>query len=195
MKTFLAVVGALALVAAAITLFSSLGRRPRNLEVTEVPPVESPDFLISVAGAAGVAVHGGGTARLLNNGSEFFPALLEAIRGARHNINFAVYIWEPGQVSDQFFAALIERARAGVQVRLLLDGIGGLRAPSKDLKAPARCGRQGRAVPASALRQAHALPQAQPPAGDRHRRRGRVHRRGGGGRQVAGRRRHRGALA
>jgi cardiolipin synthase len=38
-------------------------------------------------------------------------------------------------VSDQFFAALIERAKAGVKVRLLLDGIGGLRAPHDGLEA------------------------------------------------------------
>src|SRR4029079_8052769 len=45
------------------------------------------------------------------------------------------YIWEDGRVSDQLFEALIERARAGVQVRVLLDGGGGLRAPDDKVKA------------------------------------------------------------
>ena len=139
---FLAIVGAMALTAGLITLFSSLGRRPAVLRVTDVPPVDSADFLISVAGAAGVPVHQGGTAELLDNGVQIFPALLEAIRSARQTIDFAVYIWEPGQVSDLLFAALTERARAGVQVRVLLDGIGGIKAPSRDIDALRAAGGQ-----------------------------------------------------
>jgi len=73
----------------------------------------------------------GGTARLLNNGDEFFPALLSAIRGAKRSINFVVYIWGPGQIADQVFDALTERARAGVEVRLLLDGFGCIKVPKE----------------------------------------------------------------
>jgi cardiolipin synthase A/B len=131
----LAVVGAVAIVGVIVTLFTSFGRRPSVYKVTEAPPVEDVDFLVSLAGAMGTPVRSGGTAQLLNNGVEFFPAMLEAIRRAQHSINFTAYIWEPGQVSDQFFAALTERARAGVQVRLLLDGMGGLRAPKEGLEA------------------------------------------------------------
>ena len=62
--------------------------------------------------------------------------MLEAFRGAQKSINFSAYIWEKGQVSDQFLAAFVERARAGVEVRVLLDGMGGMQAPSMDeLKA------------------------------------------------------------
>jgi cardiolipin synthase len=50
-------------------------------------------------------------------------------------VNFAAYIWEDGQASDEIFAALTERARAGVQVRVLLDGVGGLRAPEEGMAA------------------------------------------------------------
>jgi cardiolipin synthase A/B len=132
--TALAVVGGLAVVGLLVTLFTSLGRRPPELRSADVPPVDAPDFLLSVAGTAGSPVETGGTAQLLENGDGFFPALLEAIRGARQTINFAVYIWEPGRVSDQVFAALTERARAGVQVRLLLDGIGGLKAPKQGME-------------------------------------------------------------
>jgi cardiolipin synthase A/B len=138
----LSIVGALALTAALLTLFSSLGRRPATLRVTDLPPVDSPDFLLSVSGAAGAPVDAGGSAQLLNNGVQIFPALLEAIRGAKQTINFAVYIWEPGEVSEQMFAVLIERARAGVQVRLLLDGMGGLKAPSEGIKALRAAGGQ-----------------------------------------------------
>lgn len=132
----LAAVGTAALIAGLITLFSSAGRRPGQLFATEAPPVDSAEFLSAIAGVAGGPLRTGGSAQLLNNGKEFFPSMLEAFRGARKSINFSTYIWEKGQVSDQMLAAFVERARAGVQVRVLLDGMGGMKAPSMDeLKA------------------------------------------------------------
>ncbi len=50
--------------------------------------------------------------------------MLEAIRGARQTVNFAAYIMKSDGVGRQFRDALCERARAGVEVRVLLDGIG-----------------------------------------------------------------------
>jgi cardiolipin synthase A/B len=132
---FLAVVGATALCTIAIAFFTALGRRPSVYHVTEAPRVDDPDFLASLSGAMGTPVRSGGTAQLLNNGVQFFPAMLEAIRRARKTVNFTAYIWEPGSVSDEFFAALTERARAGVQVRLLLDGMGGRSAPREGIAA------------------------------------------------------------
>jgi cardiolipin synthase len=97
--------------------------------------VRSSEFLAAVAGTAGSPVRAGGTVQLLNNGVAFFPALVTDLRAAQRTIHFSVYIWEPGEASDQVFAALIERARAGVTVRVLLDGLGGMKAPDKDVDA------------------------------------------------------------
>jgi cardiolipin synthase len=134
--TTLAAFGAVAIVAGIITLFSSAGRRPGQLWATQAPPVDSPEFLSAISGVAGGPLRTGGTAQLLNNGKEYLPSMLEAFRGAKKSIDFSAYIWEKGQISDQFLAAFLERARAGVQVRVLLDGMGGMRAPSMDeLKA------------------------------------------------------------
>jgi cardiolipin synthase len=66
----------------------------------------------------------GGRATLHQNGDAFFPAMLRAISNAKDTINFQTYIFEPDEVGLQFIAALKERARAGVQVRLLLDAFG-----------------------------------------------------------------------
>jgi cardiolipin synthase A/B len=125
-----------------LTLFFPFGRRPPSLHVTAAPPVDSPEFLASVAGTAGSPVRAGGTVQLLNNGVAFFPALVRDLRAARRTIHFSVYIWEPGQASDQVFAALIDRARAGVKVRVLLDGLGGMKAPDKDIDALKAAGGQ-----------------------------------------------------
>jgi len=64
---------------------------------------------------------------LLQNGDAFFPAMLEAIRGAKDTINFEIYIFEPDTVGRQFMDAFKDRARAGVEVRLLLDAFGSMK--------------------------------------------------------------------
>jgi cardiolipin synthase A/B len=133
MKT-LAGIGGVAVVGIIVTLFFSFGRRPGDIAIPYNPPVESPDFMLGLAGVAGGPLRAGGTARLLNNGDAFFPTLHEALAGAKQSINFAVYIWEEGKASDEVFALLIERAKAGVQVRILLDGMGGMKAPEDDIK-------------------------------------------------------------
>src|SRR6185295_10855959 len=66
----------------------------------------------------------GGQVTLLNNGDAFYPAMLEAIRNAKDSVNFEVYIFEPDAIGRQFLDAFKERARAGVDVRFLLDGFG-----------------------------------------------------------------------
>lgn len=87
----------------------------------------SEEFVALVAGVLGIPVHRGGEATILQNGDAFYPAMLEAIRAARETINFQVYIFEPDAIGRQFMDAFMERARAGVEVRLLVDGFGALR--------------------------------------------------------------------
>lgn len=60
----------------------------------------------------------------LVNGDEIFPALLRAIKSARHTINFEPYYYADGLIARQFTAALAERARAGVRVNMILDAQG-----------------------------------------------------------------------
>ena len=63
----------------------------------------------------------------LKNGNEFYPAELEAIQSARRAINMEFYGFAPGEVSRRMLEALTERARAGVDVRLIVDAAGSLR--------------------------------------------------------------------
>src|SRR2546428_4772034 len=127
-----AAIGVPAVLGGTLSLFFAVGRRPGQLWATEAPPVDSREFLASVSGAADAPLRTGGTVQLLNNGVQFFPSLLEAIRGARRSVNFSCYIWEKGEAADQVLAALVERARGGVEVRVLVDGMGGLYAPEMD---------------------------------------------------------------
>ena len=61
---------------------------------------------------------------ILNNGDEFFPALLQSLNEATRTINFSVYIWSSGEVSTQVLKVLERKQREGVTVRILLDGLG-----------------------------------------------------------------------
>jgi len=66
----------------------------------------------------------GNAVKLLHNGDEIFPAMLTAIREAKAGINFEAFLFYSDGIGAQFRDALCERARAGVRVRVLLDGVG-----------------------------------------------------------------------
>ena len=85
--------------------------------------VESPEFVRSLEGLGTDMVPDNG-ARLLQNGDEIFPAMLDAISRAERSINLEIYIFNRGVIATRFAAALAERARAGVQVRILVDAVG-----------------------------------------------------------------------
>ncbi len=61
---------------------------------------------------------------IYTDGTEKFAALLEAIRGAEDHIHLEYYILKDDAIGTEVFAALTERARAGVTVRFLGDGLG-----------------------------------------------------------------------
>ena len=60
----------------------------------------------------------------LENGENAFPLMLEAIRTARHSVWLSTYIFETDAVGRQFIDALAATAARGVQVHVLVDGIG-----------------------------------------------------------------------
>jgi cardiolipin synthase len=61
---------------------------------------------------------------VLRNGVQVFPAMLDAIRSARRSVDLSTFQYAEGQVIQDFSDALIERAQAGVRVRMIVDAIG-----------------------------------------------------------------------
>lgn len=86
--------------------------------------VEDETFLPSAHALSNPAPLQGNRIRLLENGDAFFPAMLAAIGRARNSINLESYIFWSGEIAGRFRDALSERARAGVEVRVLLDAVG-----------------------------------------------------------------------
>lgn len=72
----------------------------------------------------GIAATEGNALVPLRNGDEIFAAMLGAIRGAEHTVDMMTFVYWRGDIARDFAEALSERARAGVRVRLLLDGFG-----------------------------------------------------------------------
>ena len=80
---------------------------------------------IQVPGALSDAqVHPRTRIEVLTNGEVYYEAELAAIREARHSVNLEAYIFWEGEVTRRFLEALCERARAGVQVNMVLDTVG-----------------------------------------------------------------------
>ena len=86
--------------------------------------IDDPQFLRELGILLGPPIIDGNRITNLENGVEIFPAMLEAVKGARHNINFETYIYWSGEIGRAFAEALSERARAGVEVQVLIDWVG-----------------------------------------------------------------------
>lgn len=85
--------------------------------------VASREFLNSLE-ALRAGMVPGNRAVLLENGDGFFPDMLAAIAAAEHSVNLETYLFAGGEIPSAFARALAERAAAGVEVRVLVDGIG-----------------------------------------------------------------------
>ncbi len=66
----------------------------------------------------------GNAVEVLEGGDAAYPAMLAAIRGAKHCVAMASYIFRDDEAGQEFADALIEAASRGVQVKVLLDGVG-----------------------------------------------------------------------
>lgn len=91
-----------------------------------------PAFAKALGPLVGAEFMPGNAVELQVNGAEFFPSMLEAIRGAKKTVTLETYIWTPGKVSEDFIFALMDAARAGVRVHVLVDGMGTLKFKDDD---------------------------------------------------------------
>lgn len=90
-------------------------------------PTASPN--IAVLSAVSERVTGdpllaGNAITVLHGGDEAYPAMLDAIGSARRSVAMASYIFRNDASGRAFADALIAARRRGVDVRVLLDGIG-----------------------------------------------------------------------
>ena len=88
---------------------------------------DSDEFLHVIQVTCQAAIHFRNKVDILTNGAQFYPEMRDAIRGAQSSVNMEAYIFKHGEAAKMIMEAMIERARAGVEVRLTLDAVGSFR--------------------------------------------------------------------
>ena len=114
----------LLVVAAVIALLLMFAQDQETLKIRSAIAAGDPRHSAYMSALLGTALSRGNRYDVLTNGDQFFPAMLEAIRNAKRRISFETYIYDKGQVGDQFTSALEDAARRGVRVNLVVDSVG-----------------------------------------------------------------------
>ncbi len=102
--------------------------RAQNILMSGVHGADVPEAIIAIGKAgdtiSGVALSIGNDMELYCNGNDAYPVMLEEIENAKHSIALAAYIFAPDNIGSKFAKALIDAKNRGVDVRVLVDGIG-----------------------------------------------------------------------
>lgn len=86
--------------------------------------VGSPDFIRAAEALTAAPVTEGNEAELLVNGDRIFPAMLETIASASRTLCLETYVYWRGEIAADIARAVADRARAGVECKVLLDALG-----------------------------------------------------------------------
>ena len=62
--------------------------------------------------------------KILNDGEETFTEIYKSLRKAKEHIHLEYYIIEDGELANELHNILIEQAKAGVEIRIIYDGVG-----------------------------------------------------------------------
>ncbi len=135
MELALLAIGSASFIGIIVILFMPIGKGPEvMIPVGTVPAVSTGSFMTATSNLMTIPVDQAPAVETFENGDQYLPALLREIDGAQHSINFMAYIWKDGRFSNTVLDHLEKRQRAGVQVRLLLDAYGALKAPGRRLE-------------------------------------------------------------
>ena len=109
----------------------AIAQAPADVATLRAAAERAPPALRQMAAlgtaACGLPVSSATAADLLSGGARTFDAIFEAIRNARDHVHLEYYIFEPDTIGTALRDLLVERAREGVTVRLLLDALGSKR--------------------------------------------------------------------
>lgn len=94
------------------------------IEYVGVPPPQLAPLARLGAAVTGWPLAAGNRVEVFTDARLTFDAMIAAIESARIHVSFATYIFDGGPVGQRFAAALAAAAERGVDVRVLLDGVG-----------------------------------------------------------------------
>src|SRR5215203_4825268 len=105
----------------AIVIWSIRRHRDPKLHIEGDSPID--ELIPSLAGLTLSTAVAGNSVEVLENGA-FYDVLLQRIRSAQKSVHFETFLWKEGVLGQRVADALSEAARAGKQVRVLLDAEG-----------------------------------------------------------------------
>lgn len=88
----------------------------------------------------GASLLPGSKLKLFTSGEEKFKALLEDIKNAKHHIHLQYYLFKDDEIGRTIGKALIEKAKEGIQVRVLYDDAANWNVKSKFYKEMRKAG-------------------------------------------------------
>ncbi len=94
--------------------------RRRTVEFLLAAGTDARTLIYSMAGVTWGHVTEGNCVRIVQN-SAFFDALLEDVERAEHHVHLETFLWQDGAISERLTQALAAKARAGIEVRVLVD--------------------------------------------------------------------------
>ncbi len=108
-------------------LLASENDMDKLLEGEFSPSVAERQHQRLIEAACGMPVSSCASIERLRNGDATFSAILQAVADARQHIHLEYYIFDPDSTGSTLLTALTAKAREGVHVRLLVDGLGSAR--------------------------------------------------------------------
>jgi cardiolipin synthase len=135
-STPLLVIAVIAVILQTLTLLLALFEPGLAYKVSpaSADPLDSEDFVRVLGILCGAEVHGDTRVQVLTNGEVFYEGELEAVRTARQHVHLEAYIFQKGEIAGRFIEALTERARAGVEVKIVLDAVGSFNTWRRDFR-------------------------------------------------------------
>ena len=131
----------IAIASSLLTLFAvfivlNLGTGEKKIEqrLERLYATDEPQFRRAMGNLLGPPIVDGNKTEVLVNGDMIFTAMLSAIKQARRTITFETYIYWSETIGREFADALIERARSGVRVHVLLDWLGSAKMETRYLE-------------------------------------------------------------
>jgi cardiolipin synthase A/B len=127
MSTSAVVVGGLCVLLVLLFLLAGLiGPMPRYSisSPNNLPRNDSESFLNTLESLTDAKVNKTGALEVLTNGPCFYPAALDAMRSAQQSICLEAYVFQRSEIGRLYLEVMTERAKAGVEVSVVLDAFG-----------------------------------------------------------------------
>jgi len=124
----------LTLCAVFVVLNLATGEKKIEQRLERLYATDEPQFRRAMGNLLGPPILDGNKTEVLVNGDMIFAAMLSAIKQARRTITFETYIYWSETIGRDFADALIERARSGVKIHVLLDWVGSAKMEARYLE-------------------------------------------------------------